>query len=288
MNNDIIVNFEDNKDIEIKLENKTYLNLQNKTITPTTEEQIITSDSGYDGLSKVIVQAVTSSIDANITQENIKAGVSILGVTGTYEGVDTSKEIIEGTIVNLSTSATEIRNYALYYISTLINFIGNSVTTIGTRVFQNCVNLESVTIPNVTSIGTYAFYVCSKLNNVSLPNLTTLTENVFRDCSTLNYIYIPNVTSIGGFCFSRCNFINITLPKVTSIGYGAFERNNNLLTMTLESDQVCAINSTTSLPASSSHHINIYVPSDLIESYKTATNWSTLYNNGYITFNAIS
>ena len=32
------------------------------------------------------------------------------------------------------------------------------------------------------------------------------------------------------------------------------------------------------------HIIYIYVPSTLIERYKTATNWSTLYNNGKVDF----
>lgn len=31
----------------------------------------------------------------------------------------------------------------------------------------------------------------------------------------------------------------------------------------------------------------VYVPSDLISSYQTATNWSTLYNDGTVTFVAI-
>jgi hypothetical protein len=92
--------------------------LQSKTATPSTSQQTITPDSGYDGLSQVTVSAiqtetktatpstsqqtvsptsgkfltqvtvsaVTSSIDANITAGNIKKDVSILGVTGTYEG----------------------------------------------------------------------------------------------------------------------------------------------------------------------------------------------------------
>lgn len=59
--------------------------LQSKTIVPTTESQTITADEGNDGLSSVTVEAVTSAIDANIKAENIKAGVTILGVTGTHQ-----------------------------------------------------------------------------------------------------------------------------------------------------------------------------------------------------------
>lgn len=61
-------------------------NLQNKTVTPTTSQQVISADQNYDGLDEVTVQAVTSSIDSNIQQGNIKQGISILGVVGTYTG----------------------------------------------------------------------------------------------------------------------------------------------------------------------------------------------------------
>ena len=60
--------------------------LQDKTVTPSTSEQTITADEGKDGLGTVTVSAVTAAIDANITAGNIKDGVTILGVTGTYSG----------------------------------------------------------------------------------------------------------------------------------------------------------------------------------------------------------
>ncbi|MBP3573211.1 MAG: hypothetical protein J6J71_01220 [Prevotella sp.] len=60
--------------------------LQDKTVTPTTSQQTITADTGKDGLGTVTVNAVTAAIDDNITAANIKSGVTILGVTGTYEG----------------------------------------------------------------------------------------------------------------------------------------------------------------------------------------------------------
>ena len=60
--------------------------LQTKSVTPSTSAQVITPDNGYDGLGEVDVSAVTSAIDNNIQSNNIKNGVSILGVTGSYNG----------------------------------------------------------------------------------------------------------------------------------------------------------------------------------------------------------
>ena len=63
--------------------------LESKTVKPTTQEQVITPSQSYDGLEKVTITAVDSSIDENIQPNNIKRDVNILGVTGTYAGVGT-------------------------------------------------------------------------------------------------------------------------------------------------------------------------------------------------------
>ena len=55
--------------------------LQEKEVTPSAEEQIITPDSGKVALSKVVVTG-----DADLIAANIKRGVEIFGVKGTYSG----------------------------------------------------------------------------------------------------------------------------------------------------------------------------------------------------------
>lgn len=82
--------------------------LETITITATTEQQTITPTQGKVGISQITVNPVASSVDPNIVAENIKKGVTILGITGTYEGIvpkdeydyqlNTAKEIagIEG------------------------------------------------------------------------------------------------------------------------------------------------------------------------------------------------
>lgn len=68
------------------------LEMQNKEITPSKETQIISADEGYIGLDTVTISAVTSDIDSNITPENIKKDVSVLGVVGIFEGYENPQE----------------------------------------------------------------------------------------------------------------------------------------------------------------------------------------------------
>lgn len=82
--------------------------LQSKSVTPSTSQQKVQPDAGYDGLSDVTVTAVTSSIDDNISAGNIKSGVSILGVTGTLqEGI-----IPEGTLEITENDTYDVTTYA--------------------------------------------------------------------------------------------------------------------------------------------------------------------------------
>lgn len=61
-------------------------NQASKTVNPTASGDIVvTPDQGYDALLKVIVKAVTASIDPNIIPKNIRKNVSILGVIGALE-----------------------------------------------------------------------------------------------------------------------------------------------------------------------------------------------------------
>lgn len=60
--------------------------LQSKSVTPSTSQQSVQADDGFDGLDTVTVNAVTAAVDSNIKAENIKSNVTILGVVGSYAG----------------------------------------------------------------------------------------------------------------------------------------------------------------------------------------------------------
>ncbi len=106
--------------------------------------------------------------------------------------------------------------------------IGDGVTSIVRRAFEDCSALTSISIPNsVTSIFDRTFRDCSSLTSVSIPNsVTSIFDHTFSDCSSLRSVSIPNsVTSIGPYAFSGCTALtSISIPNsVTSIGKWAFE-----------------------------------------------------------------
>ena len=79
---------------------------QSKTVEPSIEEQIIIPDEGIFALSSVTVNPVTSKIDESIKAENIKEGVSVLGIEGTVKPF--REPVLQDKTVNPTTEIQEI------------------------------------------------------------------------------------------------------------------------------------------------------------------------------------
>lgn len=192
-------------------------NLTTLEVTPSTTAQTIEPESPVDGYSSVSVAAVTAAIDENIVAGNIKKGVQILDVTGSYEGSTVEFNATPAAFTLL----TNIRNLDVV--------IPDGVTSIGNNAFVGCLGLTSVDIPNtVTSIGNDAFKNCSGLASVGIPNfVNSIGSNAFYGCSGLTSVDIPSsVSSIGSGAFYGCtNLAAITIHKaegsITGAPWGA-------------------------------------------------------------------
>ena len=99
----------------------------------------------------------------------------------------------------------------------------------------------------------------------------TIGDYAFYSNSTIEKIILTEATSVGAYSFCYAHLKTIVASKLTEIKQAAFT-SSGLQSITLGANQVCSLNSTSSIPATSSHHIIVYVPNDLIEDYKVATN----------------
>ena len=109
--------------------------------------------------------------------------------------------------------------------------IGDGITSIGSYVFENLINLETVSIPDsVQNIEIGAFRFCAKLTEVHLPEgLTRISESTFNACSGLRIVNIPStVTEIQRLAFTKCYALeNLTFPeglkKIGEYAFGSME-----------------------------------------------------------------
>lgn len=164
--------------------------------------------------------------------------------------------------------------------------IPDSVTSIGDNAFSECRYLVITKLPSaLISVGNSAFDNCLEMVLTELPNgLTSIGDNAFTNCDKLDITKIPDgVTTMGSRAFYLCERIKtLELPKsLVSIGDYCFYSCKALATVTLpNATAVPELGST----AFGSQYFEtpiyngtgyIYVPDDLVDSFKSATNWST-------------
>ena len=161
-------------------------------------------------------------------------------------------------------------------------YINDTVTDIGTYAFEGCVSLTSVNFPSAINIKNSAFSYCTVLTDAHFPKVINIGNTAFSDCSNLINIDLPEAAFIGYAAFNRCsNLDRIDLPKATSIADRAFYSCSNLHTLILRNEEgICDLAGASvfvDTPIASGTGF-IYVPSSLINTYKSATNWSTYAN----------
>ena len=143
---------------------------------------------------------------------------------------------------------------------TVTEYKENRISTVGQYAFYGCTTLTEVDVPNVTSIGQYAFASCK--NNVLFvrcPNATLAGSYQFRDASSL---VVADILGFEGSSWD--SFLNCT----------------SLSALILRRESLCPMSGTnmvgnTPIAKGTGY---VYIPRSLVDSYKSATNWSTYAN----------
>lgn len=143
--------------------------LQNKTVYPSSSDQSITADVGYDGLGTVTAKAVTTT---NLTAANIVSGVTvevgdaddsdrILSVTGTASA---GSSIASGTYTPVSDTTTATFNIGDASLNHFLVYALSAVTGHSKRAggvaladFDNLVSMVVATNSSGSSMSTVNF-----------------------------------------------------------------------------------------------------------------------------------
>ena len=123
----------------------------------------------------------------------------------------------------------------------------------------------------LVSIGSKCFQSCTSLTDVRFPVATSCSPTAFRECTSLELVDLGMAKSISSTCFYDCTVLSTLILR----------KNDAVTTLS-------NANAFTNSPfASGGTGGTVYVPSALIESYKTASNWSALYEGGTCNFVAL-
>lgn len=138
---------------------------------------------------------------------------------------------------------------------------------------------------NVTNC-LYMFFNCTNLTNINLSNFdtsnVTTMQGMFSGCGRLNNLELgefntSKVTTMNNMfynCYSIPSFdlSNFDTTSLTNTAY--MFRNTTMTKLIINNSKVFPMTNTSMLqdtPAS----LKIYVPDNMVETYKSATNWST-------------
>jgi hypothetical protein len=217
------------------------------------------------------------------TQENVIDSI-LSALENKAGGVDTS--VIEDAFILRTVSGSYVNDrvstvgYGAMANNPITSASFPNATTINQNVFYGCTSLETVSLPNVTSIGNNTFYGCTAINNVYIPLVTYMGSSVFRGCTALEEIEIPLLTTTSTYVFHSCsNLMTADLGALKTVNAYMFTNCSSLDTLILrKTDSICTLhnttNSLTGTPIASGTGY-VYVPDDLVDTYKAATNWST-------------
>lgn len=214
-------------------------------------------------------------------------GLSDIAINN-YTGAVTLDNVTDTAIMPYTFAWSGITEIHAPYVTSLTDEDG-----IGIGTFRGCSNLTVVDMPNLIDYGSggYQFAKCTSLQSIYLP-YCGIGQHMFDSCSNLEVAVLGVAKQTGsgtnGNDFQYCSKLKAADMKVTRIHGACFWECAVFDTLILRNTSAASltnINAFTNSPfASGKTGGTLYVPSALISSYQSATNWSTIlgYENNQI------
>ena len=230
------------------------------------------TSNGWSSLSDRFVSIETSGFALSFSEGTVYGTTKLLYDDFlSYLGV--SKSDITKVVLP---ECSYIENNAFYSYSLLSQVSLPMCSYIGASAFYRCYSLSQVNLPVCSYIENNAFYNCKLLNQVNLPVCSYISNSVFFNCYSLSQASLPLCEYIGSGAFRTCSLQSLSLPVCSYIGGLAFYGCSSLSIITIGYSGICSLGDartfeTTQITSSTG---SIYVPASLVDSYKSAKNWS--------------
>lgn len=158
------------------------------------------------------------------------------------------------------------------FLSDELSTLNSNALSVSSYSCYNKYSLVSVNLPNARSVGMYVFYNCKSLVSANMPNVESLGNNTFQKCVVLEEITLPKLEALPAHCFNGCTSLKIVdLPSVKTMDVQAFSSCTSLKAVLIRNEDAVVPIQTNTFSAWG----KMYVPSVLLEEYKSATNWSS-------------
>lgn len=184
-----------------------------------------------------------------------------------------------------------IASNAFMNSTNIVKINDTTIKKIGYGSFKNCTNLQEVIFFSAEKGDTDMFHSCTSLTKAFFPLFNNkIPGSGFYGCTNLTDVFFPLAAYVSSNAFQNCiNLKNIDLPLVNKIYLSAFAYCNSLEVVILRSNSIVVLDNISAFNDTPFRGYNglrgtFYVPQDLIEEYKTATNWSALYTEGFCDF----
>lgn len=238
-------------------------------ITPEGTKEIV-KNGAYD-------VAEFASVNVNVPATGITPeGTKSLTITknGTVtEDVSAYKNVSVTVAVPVS-GGTEDKT-AAFLDGTIATYSNSELTEIREKAFYHCNKLTSVDLPNVTALGADAFHTCTWLETVNIPKLTAIPYQCFYYGYSLpDKLVFPVCKSVAGYVISYAETKILDILGGGQIESFAFYRASSFTTLILRNTEtITTLQAAPSSIFADYTAVTVYVPDNLLETYKTATNW---------------
>ena len=270
---------------------------------------VVTAEGGGDDVARSIVnKTITAYSDNEITTVGAYAfyGCNKMTSVNLQNATSVGQDAFNGcstlTDVNLPNAKT-VGNSAFQNCTSLTKLDLPKATALNGWLASGCSSLTELNMPNAesgkgfaiagskvehlylpkfASAGSSVFRYATYLRTVDMPKLRKLEQFLFMGDTAFETATFPKVASVAGQAMESCSALTyVDLPICNRIDAKGFNKCSSLETLILrKSDGICTlanVSAFTSTPIESGTGY-VYVPSALVDSYRTATNWSTYAN----------